>query len=239
MKMSDLTLTVLLFVTAICSYFIGNINFAVIISKSKNKDIRECGSGNPGTMNMLRNYGAKLGVLTLFLDAMKGFIPAIIAKFLFANVYIATFAISDLALYVAGVSATLGHIFPVFMKFKGGKGVATTLGVFLASSPLITLVIFSLGVLYIYLFEYGSMGSMMFLSSLAIYQGIKYSMKYVIDGQISADIRYPYLALCVLIFSTCLITWLAHRENIYKLVFGLEHKTELKKILKKIEKEKK
>ncbi|MEG1806411.1 MAG: glycerol-3-phosphate acyltransferase, partial [Clostridia bacterium] len=219
-----------LIITAIASYFVGNINFAVIISKFAKSDIRKSGSGNPGTMNMLRTFGAKLGVLTLFLDAMKGFVPATIAKLVFANSFVASFCIGDLAMYIAGISVTLGHIFPVLMKFKGGKGVATTLGVFLASSPIPTLIIFLLGVLYIYFFEFGSMGSMLFLSGMAIYQGIIYNAKYVINGVLDEAIAPLYFALCVLILCTCLVTWLAHKDNIGRLIFGVEHKTELKKI---------
>lgn len=224
--------------TAIASYFVGNINFAIIISKIANSDIRKSGSGNPGTMNMLRTFGAKLGALTLFLDAMKGFVPSLVAKLIFANSFVGDFCLGDLALYIAGISATLGHIFPVLLKFKGGKGVATTLGVFLASSPIPTLIIFVLGVAYIYFFEFGSMGSLMFLSGMAIYQGIKFHVKYVIDGALNPTIAPYYFVLCVLILSTCLITWLAHRANITRLIFGLEHRTELKKIIKKINKKK-
>jgi glycerol-3-phosphate acyltransferase PlsY len=111
------------------SYFIGNISFAIIISKKKNGDITKVGSGNPGTMNMLRTYGFKLGFLTLVLDTLKGAIPSLIGLLIFGKV----------GLYTAGLSAILGHIFPVVRKFKGGKGIACTLGVFLVADPSILL----------------------------------------------------------------------------------------------------
>ncbi len=228
------TSTVLyLCLTVLLSYFFGNINFAILISKLRKSDIRESGSGNPGTMNMLRTYGATMGVLTLFLDVLKGFIPSFTAFLLFRNIYVASFSVGDLALFLSGVSATLGHIFPVTLGFKGGKGVATTLGMFIASSPIVAIVLFLLGVLYIFLFEFGSMGSMLFLSSMAIYEGLKFSAKYVVNGAVPKEVFWLYLALCVLIFLSYVITWSAHKENVLRLVKGLEHKTRLKRILAK------
>ncbi len=102
------------------SYIIGSINFATIIAKIKNKDIKKMGSGNPGTMNMLRSVGKFWGCLTFVLDCAKGISFALIGMFVFKN--------SNLAMHVLGLSVVLGHIFSCFSKFKGGKGVATSLG---------------------------------------------------------------------------------------------------------------
>ena len=119
-------------VMAVVSYFVGCFNFALLISKIKHKDVRKMGSGNPGTMNMSRQFGLKIGALTLFLDMVKGGIPLLVAYFIFrGKVFAGTdVLISDLARYVCGVSVIVGHIYPVTMKFKGGKGIASTLGMY-------------------------------------------------------------------------------------------------------------
>jgi len=110
------------------SYIIGSINFATIIAKIKNKDIKKMGSGNPGTMNMLRSVGKFWGCLTFVLDCAKGISFALIGMFVFKN--------SNLAMHVLGLSVVLGHIFSCFSKFKGGKGVATSLGAFAVITPI-------------------------------------------------------------------------------------------------------
>ena len=115
--MSDIIVLVLF---ALVSYMFGNINWAIIISKAKNKDIRKMGSGNPGTLNMSRNLGLKFGLLTFFLDIMKGVIPTLTVFFIFKGKYFpnTVFAISDFAIYLCGFSVVMGHIYPIIFKFK-------------------------------------------------------------------------------------------------------------------------
>ena len=105
---------------AVGSYFVGNINNAVMISRMKGKDIRQCGSGNPGTMNMLRTYGKFLGVLTLILDVLKGVIPCLLGWLFMGDGQFLRMGSDKLGMYVAGFFAVLGHIYPVVFKFKGG-----------------------------------------------------------------------------------------------------------------------
>ena len=105
------------FLFIILSYLIGSINFAYLIAGSKNLDISSSGSGNPGTSNILRTLGKKYAVLVLLGDVLKGIIPIILF---------------DQNLIIYGVAAVIGHIYPIFYKFKGGKGVATYLGVYIA-----------------------------------------------------------------------------------------------------------
>ena len=126
-------------VLVIISYFIGNISFARVFARLKKGDITKSGSGNPGTMNMLRTYGFKLALLTLILDACKGAIPSLIGMFLFKS---EGATMSIIGLYVGGISAIIGHIYPLIYKFKGGKGIATTIGVFAVANPLWLLVFF-------------------------------------------------------------------------------------------------
>ena len=105
------------FLFIILSYLIGSINFAYLIAGSKNLDISSSGSGNPGTSNILRTLGKKYAVLVLLGDVLKGIIPILLF---------------DQNLIIYGVAAVIGHIYPIFYKFKGGKGVATYLGVYIA-----------------------------------------------------------------------------------------------------------
>ena len=134
----------LLAILCVVSYFLGNINFGKIIAKSKNVDLSKSGSGNLGATNMYRTMGAKLGYLTLLLDASKGIIPSVTGFFVFGGAS-GVFPDALIGLYACGFSAVLGHVFPVVYKFKGGKGIATTLGVFLVSQPIVlTLLCFSM-----------------------------------------------------------------------------------------------
>ena len=118
---------------AIIAYLIGSINFSVIISKKMaGFDVREKGSGNAGTTNMLRTVGKKAALLTLICDILKGIIPVLIAILIgkIANHFEANIRIEYLA-QIAGVLTIIGHTFPIFFKFKGGKGVASSLGLIL------------------------------------------------------------------------------------------------------------
>ena len=119
----------------IFSYLFGSINWALIISKIKRTDIRRMGSGNPGTLNMSRNLGLKIGLLTFFLDVLKGAIPTLVAFFFFGESKFSgsEFYIYDFSIYLCGLCVVLGHIYPIYFKFKGGKGIASTIGVFLVA----------------------------------------------------------------------------------------------------------
>lgn len=210
------------------SYLLGNINFAILISKLMKKDIRQQGSGNPGTMNMLRNFGIKIGLLTLFLDALKGFLPTLAGKLLFAGLETTNgFVWSDLTAFLGGLFAVIGHIFPVFLKFKGGKGVATTIGIFVCMQPVTAIALFLLMLLYIYKFEYGSVGSMLFVTCLSIIEFIYYAVKY--QNNFGVESGMIYLAIAML----CFLCYFAHRSNIKRLIYGKENRTKLKDMLVK------
>ena len=166
-----------LVILAICSYFLGNVNWALVISKFKKSDIRTMGSGNPGTLNMSRNFGLKIGLLTFFLDIAKGAIPTLVAFFMFSDKYFAKtgFSVSDFAIYLCGFSVVMGHIYPLFLKFKGGKGIASTIGVFLVCEsvhgwPWVIVPIMALvaAAVFIYFTEFGAMGSFIAITPPAI-----------------------------------------------------------------------
>jgi glycerol-3-phosphate acyltransferase PlsY len=110
-------------VIAILAYLIGSVSTGFILGKVAGVDVRTAGSGNIGATNVARVMGKGRGLLTLIADVAKGFLPALVAR---------QMAFSDLAVAVVGAAAFLGHLFPVFLKFRGGKGVATAFGVLLA-----------------------------------------------------------------------------------------------------------
>ena len=235
---------------SIGSYLMGCFNNAIMITKIKKTDIRKFGSGNPGTMNMSRNFGIKLGLLTLFLDMLKGLIPALAGYFVLRGKTLpdAAFDLGDLGIFLCGFFAVVGHIYPVFYKFKGGKGIATTIGVFMAWAILMAVVgewgwffveIMSLiaAVVVIYLTEYGAMGSIIAITPPAIASSIRLFILYNIGPDTPKVIPY-YIAANVLILAICLITWIAHRNNIERMLAGEEHLTSIKEMFVKMRQKK-
>ena len=202
--------------TIIISYFCGNVSFARIISKSKHQDITKLGSGNPGMTNTLRNYGAKFGALNLFLDMFKSFAPALASFYIFGHSYV--------MLYIAGVSSILGHMFPVVYGFKGGKGVSSTLGMFLAANPIATIIMILIGAIIWLIFEYGSVVSFLLMTSLTVIEGVR------------AKTNLPETdrkIVCLILFFLFIFTWYAHRKNIERLLLGKENKASIIKKTKK------
>lgn len=217
-----------LLLIAVCSYFIGNLNFAILISQSKKKDIRKMGSGNPGTLNMSRQFGLGFGVLTLALDISKGAIPALIAALVYGNAVFgdSTLRVGEVAQYIAGFFAVLGHIFPAFYKFKGGKGIATTIGVFLVGEPWVTLIFAALAVAYILITEIGSVGSFIATTPSAVAAVIRfYNDGFAEEPNFEYGMAF-FIVADLLVFGIILLTWVAHRQNIKRLLAGEEHVTD-------------
>lgn len=217
----------------VMSYFIGCFNFAVLISHIKKKDIRDIGSGNPGTMNMTRTFGLKIGAINFFCDVIKGGLPAVIGWLIFKDyVFEGTaVAVSDFVRYLFGTMVIIGHIFPVTMKFKGGKGIASTMGLLafaLACDewwyfPIAVVLLF--GVLaYIVFSELGSMGSLLGVSILTIFQAAVFVVRYY-----DCITNLWVVLILMLLLSINLLTWIAHHKNIIKLLAGEEHHTSVRK----------
>ena len=195
---------------AVGSYFVGNVNNAIMISRLKGKDIRQCGSGNPGTMNMLRTYGKILGVLTLILDVLKGVIPCLLGWLFMGNGQFLRMGSDKLGMYVAGFFAVLGHIYPVVFKFKGGKGAATIIGVCLTMQPLYTLAAFAFGVAFLFITKVGSLTSFLIISAPFAVEGLEAATN-------------PLGVYCAVIFFVMyLLVLFAHRKNVIKLFSGNE-----------------
>ncbi len=232
----------LISIFAICSYFIGNFNTALIISKAKNKDIRKMGSGNPGTLNMSRNFGLKLGLLTFFVDILKGVIPTLISFFVFRNKGFfpnTEFYIYDLVIYICGFCVVLGHIYPALLKFKGGKGIASSIGVFIVTECVhgwsfvaVLLMTFIAAILFIYFTEFGAMGSFIAITPPAVAGSIRLFMLYG-KPALGTDTVVYYVIANMLIFAICLFTWFAHRKNIERMLSGEEHPTSIKSMVVK------
>ena len=222
---------------AVVCYFIGCFNFAVLIAKFKHKDIKKMGSGNPGTMNVSREFGLKVGFLNFLLDAMKGGIPALVSYFVFRGFRFAgtDVVVSDFTRYLCGVFVIIGHIWPVTMKFKGGKGIASTLGIFWFSIACETWWYAFVGaaallfgvVGYIALTEWGSMGSLLGVTGFSLWQGLIFFFRY------EAVLTNGYvITLFMLLLALNFLTWFAHRGNLVRLFAGEEHRTSLKKLSK-------
>lgn len=204
-------------ITSLASYLIGNINFAIILSHIKHGDIRKSGSGNPGTMNIVRTYGKIVGVFCLVLDAFKAAVPAFFAWWWFAGELCA--ADYKLGLYVAGLAVVVGHIFPVFLKFRGGKGIACIIGVSLVSQPIVTLIAFAVGLLFIIIVKIGAMGSFIMIFTPSIYE--------------VATLGGSDPAVSGIVFAMVTLAILAHHANIVRLFNGTENLTVLFKKKKK------
>lgn len=202
----------LLALLCVASYFLGNINFGKIISARKKVDLSKKGSGNLGATNMYRNLGPKLGYLTLILDAAKGAIASATGYFVFGG---ATGVYPDalIGLYACGLSAVVGHIYPVIYKFKGGKGISTTFGVFLVAQPIVTLVIFVLCFILVWFVKYVSLASLILVSVSVVWQNV--------------FLPEPNIVITLLTCAIFVLTWVAHHANIERLLTGTERETNI------------
>ncbi len=179
------------------AYFIGNFSTSYLLAKLFAKiDIREYGSGNAGSTNILRTLGKKAAVLTLIGDLMKGVLAVLLGK---------TFGGPTVAL-LCGIAVVVGHNWPVFLRFKGGKGIATTIGVVLVIKPLIAIICISIGIAILIKFKYVSLASVIATTILPLTILI-YGFNYFLFGLILA-----------------LLAIYKHRENIKRLLTGDERK---------------
>jgi len=188
------------FIVGIVSYLMGSIPFGLILTKIfLNKDIREIGSGNIGATNALRTGNKLIGYSTLILDIAKAIIPVIFVKINYPDL-----------IYIASLCAFLGHVFPIWLKFKGGKGVATYVGILFSINLLLGIIFAaSWGIIFL-MFRYSSLSSIIGSISIPIY--------ILITDQISNAIFFGIMF--ILIFFT-------HRENIKRLKNKEESKTKI------------
>jgi glycerol-3-phosphate acyltransferase PlsY len=187
-------------------YLVGSIPTGVIVSKLFGaKDVRQEGSGNIGATNVFRVSGAKLGILTLLGDVAKGMIPVAL-----------TCSLTNSEMWIAAVAlfTFLGHLFPIFLKFRGGKGVATALGIFLVLAPFVLPFVIIIFVLVVMKWKYVSLGSLTASALLPIFIGVA---------------GYPTIYVGLSLMIECLIVY-RHWENIKRLREGVEKKISWSKI---------
>ena len=208
-------------IMAIIAYCIGSISFSVIISKKMaGFDVREKGSGNAGSTNVLRSVGKKAAALTLVLDVLKGIVSVIIAIIL-GNII--PDMNKELLVQIAGIAVVLGHTFPVFFGFKGGKGVATSLGILLISNWQIGLICLVFALVLMALTKMVSLGSCMaavLFPVLTLFINDNYTV--LTEGR-SGNVYFIYsVILAILVLYN-------HRSNIKRILNGTENKLSFKK----------
>ena len=201
-------------ITVIAAYLIGSINFAVIFSRAFLKqDVRNMGSGNAGTTNVMRNGGFLPGALTFLCDALKGFVASYMGYLIFGYLsHYTTWAMAIYGAYACGTACMLGHVFPIFYQFKGGKGVATSVGIFAVCCPLAI------------------------ICGLIVFAGVTFISKYVSLASIIATVTVVTLSIIFCDFYASIyvqaffivamgaIVILKHSSNIKRLINGTESK---------------
>ncbi len=208
-------------VGALAAYFLGGLNFAIIISQTKYKDdIRRYGSGNAGMTNMLRTYGKSAAALTLLGDMGKAAVSILLGMIL----------AGESGAYIAGLFCVIGHSFPCYYSFKGGKGIVVTATTLLLLQPVVFLILFVIFALLVATTKYLSLGSII---GMLLYPVLLNRLYQFLNGKPEGAV-----VAIVSVLNTLLVIWL-HRENLKRLWTGKENKFSLKKKDKFIKDEKK
>lgn len=200
----------------IFAYLVGSVNFAVIFSKAfMKKDVRNVGSGNAGATNVLRSAGLLPGLLTFLCDALKGFIASYVGLKVFE--YVSHFESGEWAMpaygaLACGLACMIGHVFPIFFQFKGGKGVATSVGIFAVCNPLAIALGLAVFALVLVLSKLVSLSSL-----IATVTVVAVSMKFY-------DLYAAFWPQAVLIMIMGVIIFVKHKDNIKRLISGTENK---------------
>lgn len=166
-------------VTAIAAYLFGSLNSALLVCRIfKHDDIRKYGSKSAGLTNVLRVYGKGLALVTLLCDLFKGIVAVVLARLIVTNVFDVLFFGDNLFIgYVAGICVVLGHVFPLYYGFKGGKGVLTACTTMLAVDPLTTLLCLAVFIIIVSITKYVSLGSMVATIAYPIFTAIMQSLR--------------------------------------------------------------
>ena len=203
-------------------YLFGLFQTGYIYGMINHVDIRKHGSGNAGTTNALRTLGWKAGAITFIGDCLKCVLAVVLVRFIFAD----SSHVELLAIY-AGLGAVLGHNFPFYLNFKGGKGIASTAGLILAVNPVMFLIVAIVFITIVWFTQYVSLGSIVIM--------VLFVIQVVIYGQmggfgLTGGELYEFYATAIVL--AALAIW-RHRANIKRLATGTENKTDLRKIGKK------
>ena len=210
---------------AVCCYAVGNVNFAIVFSKLfKKSDVRNYGSGNAGTTNMFRVYGLRMGTLTFICDAAKGVACCLLAKLRFCWSTIE----ATTAGYVAALFAVLGHAFPVYYRFRGGKGVATSIGALFSLQPIFALCLVVPFCLITLISDRVSVGSLILSIFMIAWSWIVWALECdfgIIYNNIDAF-------CCLLVTVSYAVVIGSHWQNIARIFTGKEPPTKLRKALR-------
>ena len=191
-------------IAALGGYLIGSLSFAVIISRAMGlSDPRSYGSGNPGATNVLRSGNKAAAILTLVFDALKGYVPVLLV-----TLFGARLGLGEGTAALVGLGAFLGHLWPVFFRFEGGKGVATAAGVILALNPLLGLATLATWLIIAYFSRYSSLAALTAAAFAPVYEMLIWGTGPIVG---------------VLVLMALLLVW-RHEANIKKLLNGTESK---------------
>ena len=209
-------------ICVVIGYLFGLFQTGYIYGMINHVDIRKHGSGNAGTTNALRTLGWKAGAITFIGDCLKCVLAVLLVRFIFAN----SSHVELLAIY-AGLGAVLGHNFPFYLNFKGGKGIASTVGLVLAVNPVMFLIVAIVFIAIVWFTQYVSLGSIVIMV-LFVIQVVIYGQ---MDGfSLTGGELYEFYAIAIVL--AALAIW-RHRANMKRLATGTENKTDLRKIGKK------
>lgn len=198
----------------LAAYLIGSLSFAVIVSSVMGlNDPRTYGSKNPGATNVLRSGSKAAAVVTLLLDALKGWLPVVLVKW-----YGKPYGLEDGTLAMVGLAAFLGHLYPVFFRFVGGKGVATALGVLMGISGVLGLATLATWAVIAFFFRYSSLSSIAAAVFAPVYYLFGAGVAWTMDGRIMAAV----------VVMSGLLVW-RHAENVSRLIKGTESRLGKKK----------
>ncbi|MDD5920921.1 MAG: glycerol-3-phosphate 1-O-acyltransferase PlsY [Oscillospiraceae bacterium] len=201
--------------SAAAAYLLGSVSFAIVVSKSLyHQDVRQFGSGNAGMTNILRTYGKKAAALTLAGDFLKGVAAVLISRLIFAAMGVTLFD----GAYVGGLFAILGHLYPVYFGFRGGKGILTSIGIIAVINPLVCLGLLIIGLPLIFLTKIVSVGS---LAGAVCYPFLTLLVDFWQGGVSWLDFSFSLVI-------ALLVIWM-HRSNIKRLLNGTENRFGSKK----------
>lgn len=226
MNMTNIVLSNL--VWAIIGYLIGSINFSILLTRNNSKKVKitELGSGNPGATNALRNYGVKFGLLIFFLDVSKSY------WFTFIGLILLRFVpfFGDLFVQAISISVIIGHVFPIYHKFKGGKGAATNLGIICSISLILSAIGFIIFFTIFFSTRYVSLASFVTPFIIAPFTFITqlngWYDSYIHGTSLDGSSSLYWLSFLTLIIAAIIIL-LTHIPNIKKMIIGNETKTKL------------
>lgn len=213
-------------ITAVSAYLLGSINFSIIITqKAAKMDIRDVGSGNAGFTNVMRTVGKKPAILTMLLDFLKCIIAVVIGILVFGSIEAANITHTELigyGKYISGVFCILGHMFPCYFGFRGGKGVVTSCAMILTIDWRVWLILCSVFLIVFFIKGIVSLGSII---GISLFPVATFCFGYFVDYRLCGSVGLTYVVISTLMaFLVAAIIVIRHKNNIIRLKNGTETK---------------